>query len=186
MEHEKYMSRRYSVIKIQTYFRKYLLMNKYQQMQVAVIVLQKRIRGFVNKLQFKNIVKRIVQMQSFVRSCQAKALKQTLFMQMEMKQYHAASTIQGYTYASIVFKFHQMKHNAIKIQSFMRKYVVAKKYKMMLKCIVQMQSFVRSCQAKALKQTLFMQMEMKQYRTASTIQGYTYASIVFQISSNET
>jgi len=119
-------------------------MNKYQQMQVAVIVLQKRIRGFVNKLQFKNIVKRIVQMQTFVRSCQAKALKQTLFKQMEMKQYHAASTIQKVTrMRQSYFKFHQMKHNAIKIQSFMRKYVAMKNYNIMLKCIIQIQLVIR-------------------------------------------
>ena len=78
-----------------------------------------------------------------------------------------------------------MKHNAIKIQSFMRKYVVAKKYKMMLKCIVQMQSFVRSCQA-SIKTNIIYANGNETISCSIYTKGHTYASTVAQISSNET
>ena len=115
--------------------------HKFHQMKHNAIKIQSFMRKYVVAKKYKMMLKCIVQMQSFVRSCQA-MIKQTLFMQMEVKQYHAAS-IQKVTYASTVFQISSMKHNAIKIQSFMRKYVVAKKYKMMLKCIIQIQLVIR-------------------------------------------
>eukprot|EP00943_MAST-04B_sp_MAST-4B-sp1_P006218 g6218.t1 len=173
IDQRKFRSLKQKVIKLQQWRRVCLLAKQFNKIKHAIVMIQKTFRTFIESNKFKLKLQSIVCMQSFVRSYQAKQLKQTLFSQMELKKYTAASTIQTFARMYQSYKtFTTLKLRTIQLQSIVRMYVASKQYNKMRKSVVCMQSFVRSYQAKQLKQTLFSQMELKKYTAASTIQTF--------------
>uniref|UniRef100_G1S8U9 Assembly factor for spindle microtubules n=1 Tax=Nomascus leucogenys TaxID=61853 RepID=G1S8U9_NOMLE len=188
---QKYKKMKKAAVIIQTHFRAYIFARKvlasYQKTRSAVIVLQSAYRGMQARKMYIHILTSVIKIQSYYRAYVSKkeflSLKNaTIKLQsiVKMKQTHkqylhlrAAALFIQQCYRSKKIaaqkreEYMQMRESCIKLQAFVRGYLVRKQMRLQRKAVISLQSYFRMRKAR--------QYYLKMYKAIIVIQNYYHA-----------
>ncbi|KAF6274417.1 assembly factor for spindle microtubules [Rhinolophus ferrumequinum] len=164
---QKYKKMKKATLVIQIHFRAYISAKKilasYQKTHSAVIVLQSAYRGMQARKKFNHILRSIVKIQSYYRAYISRKkflslkhatvmLQSIVKMKQTRKRYlriRAAALFIQQWYRSIKMaalereEFRQVRESCIKLQAFVRGYLVRKQMRLQRKAAISLQSYFR-------------------------------------------
>uniref|UniRef100_A0A2K5VNK5 Abnormal spindle-like microcephaly-associated protein homolog n=1 Tax=Macaca fascicularis TaxID=9541 RepID=A0A2K5VNK5_MACFA len=188
---QKYKKMKKAAVIIQTHFRAYIFTRKvlasYQKTRSAVIVLQSAYRGMQARKVYIHILTSVIKIQSYYRAYVSKkeflSLKNTTIklqsivkMKQTRKQYlhlRAAALFIQQCYRSKKIttqkreEYMQMRESCIKLQAFVRGYLVRKQMRLQRKAVISLQSYFRMRKAR--------QYYLKMCKAIIVIQNYYHA-----------
>nr|P62283.1 RecName: Full=Abnormal spindle-like microcephaly-associated protein homolog [Aotus vociferans]AAR98743.1 ASPM [Aotus sp. PDE-2004] len=188
---QKYKKMKKAAVTIQTHFQAYIFARKvlasYQKTRSAVIVLQSAYRGMQARKMYIHILTSVIKIQSYYRAYVSKKeflslknatvkLQSIVKMKQTRKQYlHLRATVlfiqRCYRSKKLAAQkreeYMQMRESCIKLQAFVRGYLVRKQMRLQRKAVISLQSYFRMRKAR--------QYYLKMYKAVIIIQNYYHS-----------